>query len=84
MPANGVDPLWIDYPRSEHAVGFFAEIADLGSCRVLSIAEVGTRVASSQRADGGDHTTVELHVVVRVEYVVLAIVLILERDLNPG
>ena len=52
--------------------------------RVGRIAEELAGVVAGERAHGGYHAAVELHIVVGVEDVVFAVVLILGGDVNGG
>ena len=60
------------------------QIANLGSARVLRVAEFLPWRTAGEGADCGNHATVELEIIVAVEDVVLAVVLIVQRDLHPG
>ena len=68
--------------RTVDAQRFFFQIADLRLASGGSIAEVSLGLRAGQAADRRDHAAVELKVIVGVEDVVLAVVLVVQRDLN--
>ena len=82
MPLDALNPLWIDHARTIDAQSLFFKIADLGRIGPRAIAEIRLGLGSRQGADGSDHASVELEIIVGVEDVVLAIVLIVQRHLN--
>ena len=48
----------------------------------MRVAEIVAGLLAGKSADGGDHAAVELQVVIAIEYVVFAVVLIVNRDLD--
>src|SRR5208337_4394154 len=82
VPPYALDPLGVDDARAENPQHLLLEVADGGARRVVSVAEIMLRLAARQGADGGDHATVELQVIVAVEDVMLAVVLVVQRDLH--
>src|SRR5215208_3939436 len=81
---HGPYPLRVGDAAPEDAAGLFGEIPRLHSRWVCGVSDVRFRVAARKGADGGDHTSVVLKVVVRVEEVVLAVVYVLYSDLRPA
>ena len=85
MAAHRLDPLRVDDARPHDPRCLLREGAHLRAGRVGRVAEPRFRpVAAPQGTDGRDHAAVLLQVVVRVEDVVLAVVLVLDRDIDRG
>src|SRR5918994_1107623 len=81
---HGPYPLRVGDAAPEDAAGPLGEIPRLYSRWGCGVSDVRLRVAARKGADGGDHTSVVLKVVVRVEEVVLAVVYVLYSDLRPA
>src|SRR3712207_3022239 len=81
---HGRYPLRVGDAAPEYAAGLFGEIPRLHPRRVCGVSDVRFRVAARKGADGGDHSSVILKVVIRVEEVVLAVVYVLYGDLRPA
>src|ERR671911_469529 len=81
---HGRYPLRVGDAAPEDATGLFGEIPCLHPRRVCGVSDVRLRVAARKGADGRDHTSVVLKVVIRVEEVVLAVVYVLYSDLRPA
>src|SRR5215217_1825317 len=80
---HGCYPLRVGDTAPEDTAGLFGEIPRLHPRRVCGVSDVRFRIAARQGADGGDHPSVVLKVVIRVEEVVLTVVYVLYGDLSP-
>src|SRR5215203_1069081 len=81
---HGRYPLRVGDAAPEDAADLFGEVPRLHSRWVCRVSNVCLRVAARKGPDGGDHTSVVLKVVVRVEEIVLAVVHVLYSDLRPA
>ena len=79
---HGIYPLGVDHPGPEDPAGFVGQVPDLGAGGVGAIAEKLTGIAAGQRPDGGNHTAMVLHIVITVEYIMLAVVLVFSGHHN--
>ena len=79
-----LDPARVDHPGAHDPGGLLGQRPHDRPGGVGGVAEPRLGVAPGERADGGDHAAVLLQVVVAVEDVVLAVVLVLDGDVDGG
>ncbi len=84
MALHRPDPLRVDNPGAHHPGGLLGQAPHPGPGGVGGVAEPGLGLHAGDGPDRRDHPAVVLQVVIGIEDVVLAVVLVLDRDLDRG